>query len=152
VRRDYLKHLTGRAPKVFDYAAISQAFSSPNTPPTFIWYLAGLVFKWLLKQGGLSAIEKMNEEKASLLYQAIDHSSLYHCPIDPSCRSTMNVVFDLQDSTLLPGFLEQARQHGLMGLKGHKVRGGVRASIYNAMPVTGVETLVSFMKEFENKA
>jgi phosphoserine aminotransferase len=150
IRRDYLSHLTGKAPKVFDYTALSQALSSPNTPPTFVWYLAGLVFKWLLKQGGLSAIEKLNEEKASLLYQAIDQSRLYYCPVDPACRSTMNVVFDLKDSNLLPSFLAKARECGLMGLKGHKVRGGVRASIYNAMPLAGVEALVKFMKEFED--
>lgn len=151
IRRELLQRCTTRAPAVFNYATLAQLDSMANTPPTYVWYLAGLVFKWLKQQGGLVAIEKRNQHKAQLLYTMIDQSKLYHNPIDPQYRSVMNVVFDLPDQALLAKFLSEARAQGLMGLKGHKLRGGVRASIYNAMPEEGVRALVDFMREFERK-
>jgi phosphoserine aminotransferase len=122
-----------------------------NTPPTFAIYLAGLVFKWLLSLGGIDAIEKINIQKADLLYKCIDQSKLYTNNIDEKYRSRMNIPFKLNDESLNAEFLEQAEQAGLLALKGHKMIGGMRASIYNAMPLEGVQALVSFMQDFENK-
>jgi phosphoserine aminotransferase len=122
-----------------------------NTPPTFSWYLAGLVFGWLLEQGGLAAMAERNRHKADLLYAAIDASGFYHSPVDPACRSWMNVPFTLANPDLDADFLSGARQAGLLSLKGHRSVGGMRASIYNAMPEAGVVALIDFMAEFERK-
>ncbi len=149
IHREYLERCTTRTPHVFNYATLARHHSLANTPPIFSWYLSSLVFKWLKKQGGLAAIAKRNAAKADLLYETIDQSSLYTNAVNLDCRSTMNVIFDLREPTLLPKFLADARAHGLLALKGHKTRGGVRASIYNAMPIEGVQALVDFMKEFE---
>ncbi len=120
-----------------------------NTPPTFGWYLAGLVFKWLKEQGGVAAMGESNQRKAQLLYNAIDSSGFYANPVAKTCRSWMNVPFTLGKPELDGEFLRQAEQEGLMNLKGHRSVGGMRASIYNAMPEEGVQALVDFMAEFE---
>jgi phosphoserine aminotransferase len=120
-----------------------------NTPPTYGWYLAGLVFDWLKQKGGLEAMAMTNHTKARLLYDAIDGSDFYSNPVDPDCRSWMNVPFTLADPELDGTFLEEAKQTGLVSLKGHRSVGGMRASIYNAMPEEGVRALVDFMADFE---
>lgn len=120
-----------------------------NTPATYNWYLVGLVLKWLKEQGGVAAIEQRNIAKAELLYQAIDQSAFYHNPVALNCRSRMNVPFILADETLDKPFLAAAEANGLFELKGHRSVGGMRASIYNAMPEAGVRALIDFMAEFE---
>jgi phosphoserine aminotransferase len=119
-----------------------------NTPPTYSWYLAGLVFDWVLGKGGLEGIGKINKEKAAKLYAAIDGSDFYANPVETRYRSWMNVPFTLKSADLDAAFLEQAAKKGLATLKGHRSVGGMRASIYNAMPEEGIDTLVAFMKEF----
>jgi len=130
----------------------SNTQSMINTPPTFSIYMAGLGFKWLLKQGGVKAIEKRNQEKASLLYNYLDQSNLYENRVTKEYRSRMNVTFFLKDENLNTEFLAQSSAAGLVALRGHKAAGGMRASIYNAMPIEGVKTLVEFMREFERRA
>jgi phosphoserine aminotransferase len=120
-----------------------------NTPPTFAIYVAGLVFKMLKAKGGLVAMEKTNILKAGLLYEYLDSTGFYNCPTAQENRSRMNIPFTLKDVTLDESFLKEAKDHGLLQLKGHRSVGGMRASIYNAMPVEGVRILVEFMKEFE---
>jgi phosphoserine aminotransferase len=120
-----------------------------NTPPTYSIYIAGLVFEWLIEQGGVSWAQAQAQEKAALLYSTIDSSSLYHCPVRTADRSRMNVPFTLADEALNGKFLSLAAARGLVQLKGHKSVGGMRASIYNAMPLEGVKALVEFMHEFE---
>jgi phosphoserine aminotransferase len=122
-----------------------------NTPPTYAWYLAGLVFKWLKDLGGLDTMAVINERKAETLYAAIDGSDFYNNPVDPECRSWMNVPFTLANPELDATFLSEAKEAGLVTLKGHRSVGGMRASIYNAMPEEGVQALVDFMAEFERK-
>ena len=122
-----------------------------NTPPTYAWYLAGLVFQWLKRQGGLSAIGERNRAKAALLYDAIDHSSFYKNPVATDARSWMNVVFTLPRPELDKTFIAEAKDAGLVTLEGHRSVGGMRASLYNAMPMAGVEALVSFMSDFERR-
>jgi phosphoserine aminotransferase len=138
-------------PGMLDYAAQAKAGSMLNTPPTYAWYIAGLVFEWLLEQGGLETMGRRNEAKAARLYGAIDRSDFYANPVDPAARSWMNVPFTLADAALDARFLEQAESAGLMNLKGHRSVGGMRASIYNAMPDEGVDALISFMAEFERQ-
>jgi phosphoserine aminotransferase len=123
-----------------------------NTPPTFSIYMAGLGFKWLLKQGGVKVIEKRNQEKADLLYQFLDQSSLYENRVEKQSRSRMNVTFFLKDESLNAQFLAQSNAAGLVALRGHKAAGGMRASIYNAMPIEGVKALIEFMRDFERRA
>jgi phosphoserine aminotransferase len=124
-----------------------------NTPPTYGIYIAGLVFQWLKKNGGIAAMERANIAKAELLYAAIDASNgFYHCPVNKADRSRMNVPFTLKDSSLDGEFLKQADMRGLLQLKGHRSVGGMRASIYNAMPLAGVQALVDFMNEFAQKS
>ncbi len=149
VRDDLVGRARKETPSIFDYALAAKSDSMYNTPPTFSWYLAGLVFKWLLNQGGLTAIARKNDEKASFLYNAIDSSAFYSSGVHPQNRSKMNVPFYLVDSALDGEFLKQAKAAGLMALKGHRSVGGMRASIYNAMPIDGVKALVAFMQEFE---
>jgi phosphoserine aminotransferase len=120
-----------------------------NTPPTFAWYIAGLSFQWLKDQGGVAAIEKINNRKAALLYDCIDQNDYYDCHIDIENRSKMNIVFNLADEERTQEFVKLAANEGLAALKGHREVGGIRASIYNAMPEAGVEALVQFMQEFE---
>jgi phosphoserine aminotransferase len=122
-----------------------------NTPATLSWYVAGLVFEWLEQQGGLKAMAKINARKAARLYAAIDGSSFYTNPVDPGCRSWMNVPFTLADPNLDKQFLQESKAAGLTNLKGHRSVGGMRASIYNAMPEAGVDALISFMVDFEKR-
>ncbi len=149
VREDLLGDVVPGTPTMLDYKIHADNDSMYNTPPTYGIYMAGLVFKWLKQKGGLAAIEKINVEKARLLYDAIDASGgLYHCPVAKEDRSRMNVPFTLKDAALDVEFLKQADAAGLLQLKGHRSVGGMRASIYNAMPVAGVRTLVAFMNDF----
>jgi phosphoserine aminotransferase len=151
VRDDLIGHARKAIPSIFDYEVQAKADSMFNTPPTYAWYLAGLVFKWLKDQGGLVEVEKKNIAKAALLYNFIDSSDFYANNVDDSVRSRMNVPFTLADDKLNETFLSESKEAGLLTLKGHKLVGGMRASIYNAMPIEGVQALVDFMKTFENK-
>ena len=148
VREDLLGHAQSICPSVFDFTAQAKSDSMLNTPPTYSIYMAGLVFQWLKEQGGVAAIEQQNIAKADLLYGAIDASALYENRVQKDCRSRMNVPFFLRDESLNAAFLEGAKKAGLLGLKGHKMVGGMRASIYNAMPLAGVQKLVAFMQAF----
>lgn len=149
VRDDLIGNADASMPVMFDYKTHVDNDSMYNTPPTYSWYLAGLVFAWGLKQGGLTALEQINKRKAEKLYKAIDDSDFYSNPVDVNCRSWMNVPFILANADLDASFLEQAAANGLSTLKGHRSVGGMRASIYNAMPEAGVDALISFMQEFE---
>jgi len=149
VREDLIGMVLPGMPIMFDYKTQAENDSMYNTPPTYAWYLAGLVFSRLKHQGGLSAMAEINRRKAERLYSAIDASDFYTNPVDPVCRSWMNVPFTLADSNLDSTFLEQAKKAGLVALKGHRSVGGMRASIYNAMPEQGIDALVDFMGDFE---
>ena len=138
-------------PNILRYSKHSESDSMLNTPPTFSWYMAGKVFKWIKKSGGLDFFREQNHIKASSLYAYIDNSSFYTNPVSVENRSIMNIPFILADSNLDTKFLEEAEQEGLLNLKGHRSVGGMRASIYNAMPVEGVNQLIDFMKVFEAK-
>jgi len=151
VRDDLIGQPVEGQPVMFDYAIHANNESMYNTPPTYGWYLAGLVFEWLKEKGGLEAISMVNHTKARLLYDAIDASDFYANPVDVNCRSWMNVPFTLADANLDATFLEEAAKIGLVTLKGHRSVGGMRASIYNAMPEEGVRTLVEFMADFEKR-
>jgi len=151
VRDDLIGYAREAIPSIFDYQIQSDFDSMYNTPPTYSWYLAGLVFKWLLAQGGIAAMEQKNVAKANLLYGAIDNSDFYSNNVDVSVRSRMNIPFTLADDSLNDTFLSEAKEAGLLTLKGHKLVGGMRASIYNAMPIEGVQALVDFMAVFEKK-
>ena len=147
--------LTGRAragtPAVWDYQAMAHEHSLLNTPATFAWYVAGLVLRWLKAQGGLAAIAAHNRAKAQLLYETIDASGFYRNPVALNCRSWMNVPFTLAAPRLDEPFLAGARAAGLANLAGHRSVGGMRASLYNAMPLAGVEALVAFMRDFARR-
>lgn len=152
VRDDLIGHAPASLPGIFDYAVMAANGSMLNTPPTFAIYAAGLVFRWLKQQGGLEAMAKINAEKAAAVYAAIDGSGgFYRNPVAKDCRSQMNVPFTLADKALDAAFLAQSEQAGLAGLKGHKSFGGMRASIYNAMPLAGVHALVDFMNDFARR-
>jgi len=151
VREELVGQSMDHTPRVIDYEVQIDADSMYNTPPTFAWYMAGLVFEWLIDQGGLTAIGERNQRKADKLYAVIDNSGFYANPVDPECRSRMNIPFTLVDSKLDDTFLSEASAIGLKALKGHRSVGGMRASIYNAMPEAGVDKLVKFMREFERK-
>ena len=149
VRDDLIGHALPCCPSAFDYKLVADNQSMYNTPPTYAIYIAGLVFAWLKRNGGIGAMESRNIAKAQLLYAAIDGSSLYENRVATNCRSRMNVPFFLKDETRNTAFLAGAASRGLLALKGHKSVGGMRASIYNAMPIAGVEALVAYMREFE---
>ncbi|QCO39794.1 3-phosphoserine/phosphohydroxythreonine transaminase [Leptospira interrogans] len=151
IRNDLLGISGRKIPILLDYSVMVKNRSLYNTPSTYSIYIAKLVFEWLLKLGGIEAIEKVNEQKAKLIYDFIDSSSLYVCPVQKRARSKMNVVFLLKDKNLDSKFLDEAEKNGLHGLGGHRLVGGFRASIYNSMPLAGVQKLVSFMKDFESK-
>ena len=151
VREDLLGHALAVCPSAFNYKTVADNQSMFNTPPTYAIYIAGLVFQWLKRQGGIPAMEARNQAKAALLYDAIDNSQLYLNKVAPNCRSRMNVPFFLRDESLNDAFLTGARAHGLLQLKGHKSVGGMRASIYNAMPIDGVQALVNYLHEFEKR-
>ena len=149
VREDLLGHALPICPSAFDYRQVSDNQSMFNTPPTYAIYIAGLVFQWLQRQGGIAAMEERNRAKATLLYDAIDGSALYENRVAPECRSRMNVPFFLHEESRNAAFLQGAVDSGLLSLRGHKSVGGMRASIYNAMPLAGVQALVAYMREFE---
>ena len=149
VRDDLVGHALSICPSAFNFKMVSDNRSMYNTPPTYAIYIAGLVFQWLKRQGGITAMEQRNIAKAQLLYDAIDTSGLYRNQVEPACRSRMNVPFFLADESRNEAFLAGARAQGLLSLKGHKSLGGMRASIYNAMPLQGVQALVNYMREFE---
>ena len=151
VREEFLGRARGYTPSTLDYETTVRAESMFNTPPTFTWYMAGLVFEWLMEQGGVAAMAKRNRRKAGKLYDQIDNSDFYSNPVNQSCRSLMNVPFTLADDKLDSRFLELAVADGLTNLKGHRAVGGMRASIYNAMPEEGVDALIAFMQEFERQ-
>ena len=151
VREDLLGRARPETPTILDYKAVADADSMLNTPPTFGWYMAGLVFQWLKRQGGLEVMAERNRAKAAFLYEAIDASAFYANPVDHPCRSWMNVPFTLAKPELEKTFVAEAAQAGLANLEGHRSVGGMRASLYNAMPMEGVRALVSFMADFERR-
>ncbi|WP_415883567.1 3-phosphoserine/phosphohydroxythreonine transaminase [Neptuniibacter sp. QD34_54] len=151
VREDLLGDVVAGTPTMFDYKVHADAESMCNTPPTYGWYLAGLVFKWLKAQGGVAAIQAANQRKQEKLYAAIDASDFYANPMASANRSWMNVPFTLADDALDKLFLEQAEEAGLLNLKGHRSVGGMRASIYNAVPEEAVDALIAFMQQFEKQ-
>lgn len=151
VREDLLDRARDECPSTLNYRKTAGEHSMLNTPPTFAWYLSGLVFQWLKRQGGLASFAEVNARKAQKLYQAIDRDEFYQNEIDPAYRSWMNIPFTLKSPDLDGLFLQQADEAGLTNLKGHRLTGGMRASIYNAMPETGVDALVQFMHEFASR-
>ncbi|MFI0489743.1 MAG: 3-phosphoserine/phosphohydroxythreonine transaminase [Yersinia sp. (in: enterobacteria)] len=151
VREDLLGKARTELPSILDYTVLAENDSMFNTPPTFAWYLSGLVFSWLKEQGGLAAMEKRNQAKAKLLYRAIDETGFYRNQVATANRSWMNVPFQMTDAALDKVFLSEAQAQGLQALKGHRVAGGMRASIYNAMPIEGVKALTEFMANFERR-
>jgi len=151
VREDLLGNAHKATPCIMNYKMSADNDSMYNTPPTYAWYLAGLVFQWLKELGGVKVIAKVNKAKAELLYQTIDNSTLYLNHIDSQYRSKMNVPFWLKDESLNEQFLKESEQAGLTALLGHRIVGGMRASIYNAMPIEGVKALVEFMQAFEKR-
>jgi phosphoserine aminotransferase len=151
VRDDLIGQAAKGTPSVMDYKAQADADSMLNTPATYSMYIAGLVFKWIKQQGGLAAMEKQNIEKAKVLYDCLDSSQFFASPVAKEDRSRMNVPFTLKDKSRDDAFLKGAAERDLTQLKGHRSVGGMRASIYNAMPIEGVRKLVSYMKEFESK-
>ena len=151
VRRDLLDRALPITPSAFHWKEQAESDSMLNTPPTYSIYIAGLVFEWLLAQGGLAAIEQRNIAKAALLYDYLDSTDFYRNPVRVPDRSRMNVPFKLRDAALDGAFLTGAEARGLLQLKGHRSVGGMRASIYNAMPIEGVRALLDYMREFEQK-
>lgn len=151
VRADLIGRPIEGTPTMFDYRIHAENDSMYNTPPTYAWYLAGLVFQWLRELGGLEAMAAINARKAGLLYEAIDASGFYANPVSPESRSWMNVPFTLADPALDDTFLKESKAVGLTTLKGHRSVGGMRASLYNAMPEAGVAALVDFMRDFERR-
>jgi phosphoserine aminotransferase len=149
VREDLLDRALPITPSVFHWQAQAAADSMLNTPATYGIYIAGLVFQWLLEQGGLAAIEQINIAKAALLYEYLDSTDFYANRVEHACRSRMNIPFFLKDARLDAPFLQGASERGLVQLKGHRVVGGMRASLYNAMPIEGVHALLAYMQEFE---
>lgn len=150
-RQDLLGFALPCTPSAFNWKIVAEAQSMYNTPPTYAIYIAGLVFKWLKEQGGLSVIEERNIAKAKLLYQTIDSSSFYYNSVSVSARSRMNIPFFLANHEHEQAFLLGAEKNGLLQLKGHKTIGGIRASLYNTMPIAGVHALVDYMKHFEQR-
>lgn len=151
VREDLLGHALSICPSAFDYKVVADNGSMFNTPPTYAIYMAGLVFQWLKRQGGVAAMEARNIAKAELLYEAIDASDFYMNGVARNARSRMNVPFFLRDESRNDAFVAGAKEAGLLQIKGHKSVGGMRASLYNALPLAGVQALVAYMREFERK-
>ena len=148
VREDLLGHAREETPTMLDYKVMADNDSMYNTPPTYCIYIAKLVYEWILSLGGLEVMQKRNQEKAAILYDYLDSQDYYIAPVEKESRSIMNVTFVTGDEVLDKKFAKEAEQQGLVNLKGHRSVGGMRASIYNAMPKEGVEKLVAFMKEF----
>ena len=151
IREDLIGNARADTPSLMNWQTYADNDSMFNTPSTYAWYLAGLVFEWIKEQGGLVEIGKINQRKAEKLYACIDNSSLYFNEVSPEVRSWMNVTFKFKQPELEAQFLVEAKQAGLLNLKGHKAYGGMRASIYNAMPEAGIDALVQFMNQFEVK-
>jgi phosphoserine aminotransferase len=149
VRDDLIGHAQPCTPTAFDYKVVADNDSMFNTPPTWAIYIAGLVFKWIRDTGGVAAMGERNAAKSALLYGALDASGFYTVPVAPGHRSRMNVVFRLPDERLDAAFVKGAQARGLAQLKGHRSVGGMRASIYNAMPIEGVQALVDYLGEFQ---
>lgn len=151
VREDLLGHALPICPSAFDYKTVADNASMYNTPPTYAIYMAGLTFQWLKRQGGVAAMEARNIAKAKLLYDFLDQSPFYENRVSPECRSRMNIPFFLKDESRNDAFLAGAQARGLLQLKGHKSVGGMRASLYNAIPIEGVQALVSYLRDFEKE-
>ena len=151
IKKDLLGKAQSITPTMLNYSEMHEGRSMYNTPPTFAWYVAGKIFKWLKSMGGVSEMEKLNNRKAKKLYSFIDQSDFYENKINKEDRSIMNIPFQLNDENLNSKFLEESRDAGLLALKGHRSVGGMRASIYNAMPEEGVDALVDFMETFEKE-
>jgi phosphoserine aminotransferase len=151
VREDLLGRAHAYCPDVMNYQVLASHDSMYNTPTTFAWYAAGLVFQWLKSLGGLDAVRTSNERKKDILYDQIDRSGLFINQVRSEDRSHMNVPFQLADARLEDLFLAGAGEHGLLGLKGHRAKGGIRASIYNAVPEQAVQALAGYMAEFEQR-
>jgi phosphoserine aminotransferase len=149
VRDDLIGQALPITPSAFDFKTVAENESMYNTPPTYAIYIAGLVFEWLKERGGLAAMAEHNRRKAAVLYDFLGSTSFYKSPVQADCRSLMNVPFKLKDEALDAAFLKGAEARAMLQLKGHRSVGGMRASIYNAMPIEGVQTLVAYMKEFE---
>lgn len=149
IRDDLIGHAPKHIPSMYDYAIQEKNDSMYNTPPTYSWYMAGLVLKWIKEQGGLQAMGRMSHARSDSLYQAVDESNFYNNPVEKKYRSTMNVTFTLINDSLNEKFACEAKDHGLVALEGHRSIGGMRASMYNAMPEEGVDALITFMQEFE---
>lgn len=151
VREDLLGHALPICPSAFDYKTVADNASMYNTPPTYAIYMAGLTFQWLKRQGGVAAMETRNIAKAKLLYDFLDQSPFYENRVAPECRSRMNIPFFLKDESRNEAFLAGAQARGLLQLKGHKSVGGMRASLYNAIPIEGVQALVNYLRDFEKE-
>jgi phosphoserine aminotransferase len=151
IRKDLIGHAMPQTPNLLNYDTYAKNHSMPNTINTFAVYMMNLVLKWLKDQGGVPAIEKINAQKAQLIYDAIDATDFYRGAAQKAHRSHMNITFTLADSALDKAFLSEAEARGLYALKGHRVVGGMRASIYNAMPLAGCQALVDFMQDFERR-
>lgn len=151
IRKDLMGDVLPGTPAMLNYQTHADHGSMFNTPATYSWYLAGLVFEWLKQKGGLEAMAEINKRKADKLYHAVDNSSFYANPVDKRYRSWMNIPFTLADDSLDKLFLQQAAEQNLLTLKGHRDLGGMRASLYNAMPESGVDALIAFMNEFERQ-
>jgi phosphoserine aminotransferase len=151
VRDDLLDRALPITPSAFHWKQQADNDSMVNTPPTYAIYIAGLVFEWLLAQGGIAEIERRNIAKAKLVYDYLDRSAFYLSPVRKEDRSRMNIPFKLRDTSLDEAFLQGAKEHGMIQLKGHRSVGGMRASIYNAMPIEGVQTLVAYLEDFERR-
>lgn len=153
VRKDLLERTAIKeTPNFLDYQSLTKSGSMPNTPATFSWYIANLTCQWVIKQGGVEEMQRCCLQRSSLLYDAIDQSNLYFNEIEKNCRSIINVCFKLKEESLQAAFLAGAEEEGLFALKGHRAVGGIRANLYNAMPMAGVEKLVAFMQAFEKQA
>jgi len=151
IREDLVGEALPNTPTMFTYKTLIDNNSMPNTPPTYSWYMAGLVFKWLKAMGGLAKMGQCNQRKAEMLYTAIDNSAFYSSPVDPNYRSWMNVPFTLANADLNKTFLTEAKEANLLTLAGHRLVGGMRASIYNAMPEEGIKALIDFMNDFAKR-
>ena len=152
VRKDLLRDLPANVPDLQSWKIQHKQGSRLNTPPTFAWYIAGLVFEWIEASGGVERMAELNQQKSDTLYQYLDQSDFYRNQIPAEYRSHMNIPFQIVDESLHGQFISEAEQAGLSSLKGHRSVGGMRASIYNAMPIEGIEALIAFMKDFESKA
>jgi phosphoserine aminotransferase len=151
IREDLIGKAGPKTPFLCDFKIHADNESMFNTPPTFNWYMAGLIYKWIKKKGGLKAMDELAKERSNKLYDVIDNSGFYTNPIDKKIRSRMNVPFILKDDELNAAFLSEARQNNLIELKGHRSVGGKRASIYNGMPMEGINALIEFMQDFEKR-